>query len=228
MSLEAKLDAAAACLRAIAAEHPDVVLANSYGAEDMVLTDLIARLGLPIAAFSLDTGRLPAETYDLMQRVEERYPSHPVTVYFPQAAAVEHYVKLHGINGFYQSVDQRKSCCQVRKLEPLRRALAGRSAWITGLRRGNHRRVRTCRSAPTTPTMACRSSARCWTGASAMSGTTCARKRCLTTLCTTVTIPPLAARPVLGRSRWARMSAPGAGGGKTLNPKSAACTRPAP
>ena len=130
MSLEAKLDAAAACLRAIAAEHPDVVLANSYGAEDMVLTDLIARLGLPIAAFSLDTGRLPAETYDLMQRVEERYPSHPVTVYFPQAAAVEHYVKLHGINGFYQSVDQRKSCCQVRKLEPLRRALAGRSAWI--------------------------------------------------------------------------------------------------
>ncbi|NHR05602.1 phosphoadenylyl-sulfate reductase [Chromobacterium haemolyticum] len=135
MSLEAKLDATVACLRTIAAAHPDAVLANSYGAEDMVLTDLIARLGLSIASFSLDTGRLPTETYDLMQRVEERYPSHPVAVYFPQAAAVEQYVGLHGINGFYHSVDARKSCCQVRKLEPLRRALAGRSAWITGLRR---------------------------------------------------------------------------------------------
>ena len=65
----------------------------------------------------------------------ERYPSHPVTVYFPQTAATEQYVREHGINGFYQSVEQRKACCAVRKIEPLKRALAGRQAWITGLRR---------------------------------------------------------------------------------------------
>ncbi|WP_434633493.1 phosphoadenylyl-sulfate reductase [Chromobacterium sp. CV08] len=135
MSLESKLAATTALLKTVAVEHPDAVLANSYGAEDMVLTDLIAGLGLPLESFSLDTGRLPAETYDLMQRAAERYPHHPVRVYFPETAAVEQYVNFHGINGFYQSVELRKSCCQVRKLEPLKRALAGRSAWIVGLRR---------------------------------------------------------------------------------------------
>ncbi|KUM02391.1 phosphoadenylyl-sulfate reductase [Chromobacterium subtsugae] len=135
MSLESKLAATTALLKTIAQAHPDAALANSYGAEDMVLTDLIASLGLPLQSFSLDTGRLPAETYALMQQVAERYPGHPVRVYFPDTAATEQYVNLHGINGFYQSVDLRKSCCQVRKIEPLRRALAGRSAWITGLRR---------------------------------------------------------------------------------------------
>lgn len=135
MSLESKLAATTALLQTIAERHPDAVLANSYGAEDMVLTDLIARLNLPLRSFSLDTGRLPAETYALMQQVAERYPAHPVQVYFPDTVATEQYVNLHGINGFYQSVALRQSCCAVRKLEPLRRALAGRSAWITGLRR---------------------------------------------------------------------------------------------
>ncbi|UTH72529.1 phosphoadenylyl-sulfate reductase [Chromobacterium sp. IIBBL 290-4] len=135
MSLESKLAAATALLQTIADEHPDAVLANSYGAEDMVLTDLIARLNLPLQSFSLDTGRLPAETYELMQQVAERYPGHPVRVYFPDTAATEQYVSLHGVNGFYQSVEARKSCCAVRKLEPLKRALSGRAAWITGLRR---------------------------------------------------------------------------------------------
>ncbi|AUH49958.1 phosphoadenylyl-sulfate reductase [Chromobacterium sp. ATCC 53434] len=135
MSLESKLAATTALLKTVAAEYPDAVLANSYGAEDMVLTDLIAGLGLPLESFSLDTGRLPAETYQLMQQVAERYPDHPVRVYFPETAAVEQYVNFHGINGFYHSVELRKSCCEIRKLEPLRRALAGRSAWIVGLRR---------------------------------------------------------------------------------------------
>lgn len=135
MSLELKLDHTLALLREIAAAHPDAVLANSYGAEDMVLLHLIATNGLPLAAFSLDTGRLPAETYELMQRTAERYPQLPVTVYFPDAAVVEAYVNGHGINAFYQSVELRKECCRIRKLEPLRRALSGRSAWITGLRR---------------------------------------------------------------------------------------------
>ncbi|OHX13074.1 phosphoadenylyl-sulfate reductase [Chromobacterium sphagni] len=135
MSLESKLAATTVLLQTIAKAHPDAALANSYGAEDMVLTDLIASLGLPLQSFSLDTGRLPAETYALMQQVAERYPAHPVKVYFPDTTATESYVNLHGINGFYQSVALRKSCCQVRKIEPLKRALTGRSAWITGLRR---------------------------------------------------------------------------------------------
>ncbi|WP_137008411.1 phosphoadenylyl-sulfate reductase [Aquitalea aquatilis] len=135
MSLDVKLAATQALLTDIAAKHPDAVLANSYGAEDMVLTDLIARLALPLQVFSLDTGRLPVETYTLMQQVAEYYPAVPVKVYFPQTDATEAYVNTHGINGFYQSVELRKSCCQIRKIEPLKRALAGKSAWITGLRR---------------------------------------------------------------------------------------------
>lgn len=110
-----------------------LVFANSLGAEDMVLTDLILRERLPIEIFSLDTGRLPPETYTLMGEVEARYDTR-LTVYFPQWAAVEQYVGEHGINAFYDSIELRKSCCHVRKVEPLRRALAGKRAWITGLR----------------------------------------------------------------------------------------------
>lgn len=111
-----------------------VAFANSLGAEDMVLTDLIAKYQPDIEMFSLDTGRLPQETYDLMQEVRTRY-STPLTVYFPDNAAVERYVAQYGVNGFYDSVENRKACCFVRKVEPLRRALAGRGAWITGMRR---------------------------------------------------------------------------------------------
>lgn len=110
-----------------------LTFANSLGAEDMVLTDLILRHQLPIEIFSLDTGRLPAETYELIGKVEARYHTR-LKVLFPQAAAVESYVGKHGINGFYHSVELRKACCGVRKLEPLRRALDGKLAWITGLR----------------------------------------------------------------------------------------------
>ncbi|WP_024301562.1 phosphoadenylyl-sulfate reductase [Pseudogulbenkiania sp. MAI-1] len=135
MTLEAKLAQTEALLQEIARDHAPAVLANSFGAEDMVLTDLIARLQLPIGIFSLDTGRLPAETYTLMQQVRERYPANPVQVYFPNTAAVESFVNEFGINAFYDSVDNRKSCCHIRKIEPLKRALAGKKAWITGLRR---------------------------------------------------------------------------------------------
>ena len=135
MAYADKLPATEQLLERIARDYRPAVFANSLGAEDMVLTDLIAKLGLDIEIFSLDTGRLPAETYTLLQQVGERYPSHPVSVYFPQTDATEQYVRAHGINGFYQSVEQRKGCCAVRKIEPLKRALAGRQAWITGLRR---------------------------------------------------------------------------------------------
>ena len=100
----------------------------------MVLTDLIAKNQPDIEMFSLDTGRLPQETYDLMQEVGQHY-SVPLKVYFPDSAAVEEYVAQHGSNGFYDSVEAVKACCFARKVEPLRRALKGKGAWVTGLRR---------------------------------------------------------------------------------------------
>lgn len=111
----------------------EIAFANSFGAEDMVLTDLILQNHLSIEIFSLDTGRLPTETYDLMAEVEHNYNTK-LKVYFPQAQTVEFYVKNHGINAFYESIDLRKACCHMRKVEPLQRALKGKKAWITGMR----------------------------------------------------------------------------------------------
>ena len=120
-------------LQRIAGDYAPAALANSLGAEDMVLTDLIARNCLPIEIFSLDTGRLPPETYELIEAINLRYELS-LTLYFPRHELVEGYVQKHGINGFYQSVEQRKACCHVRKVEPLQRALSGKGAWITGMR----------------------------------------------------------------------------------------------
>ena len=111
----------------------DAAFSTSFGAEDMVLLDLIRAEGLAVHVFTLDTGRLPEETYALMQRVEQRY-GHVVAVYAPDPHALRRLVADNGINGFYDSVAKREACCAVRKLEPLGRALAGRGAWITGLR----------------------------------------------------------------------------------------------
>ncbi|HZW24746.1 MAG TPA: phosphoadenylyl-sulfate reductase [Gallionella sp.] len=133
-ALQQKIEQTLAVLRQAVEGYAPVTFANSLGAEDMVLTDLIAKHGLNIEMFSLDTGRLPAETYDLMQQLRERY-ALPLTVYFPDSVQVEAYVAQHGVNGFYDSVENRKACCFVRKVEPLRRALAGKGAWITGMRR---------------------------------------------------------------------------------------------
>lgn len=132
-SVAAKTDAARALLTDIASQWAPATFANSLGAEDMVLTDLIVKSGLPIEIFSLDTGRLPLETYDLMAAVQKHY-GLKLKVYFPQSAAVENYVRGHGINAFYDSIELRKACCHARKVEPLQRALAGKKAWITGLR----------------------------------------------------------------------------------------------
>ena len=134
MSLDDKIQRATALLTRIAAEYSPAVFANSLGAEDMVITDLIARNGLNIEIFSLDTGRLPAETYTLMQKTGEAYPAAPIKVYFPNTEKTEAWVAANGINAFYNSIEQRKACCHIRKIEPLKRALAGKKAWITGLR----------------------------------------------------------------------------------------------
>src|SRR5574343_467390 len=132
-SVATKTQAVNALLADIAANWSPATFANSLGAEDMVLTDLIVKAKLPIEIFSLDTGRLPLETYDLMAAVDKHY-GLKLKVYFPQPEEVEAFVRNHGINGFYDSVTLRKACCHARKVEPLRRALAGKRAWITGLR----------------------------------------------------------------------------------------------
>lgn len=123
-----------AALREIAQRFAPVALASSLQAEDMVLTDAIARLRLPIGVFVLDTDRLHEETLALIGTLRERY-GVDVLVYAPQAAAVADYVHFYGRDAFYGSADLRRKCCAIRKVEPLARALAGKRAWITGQRR---------------------------------------------------------------------------------------------
>jgi phosphoadenosine phosphosulfate reductase len=110
-----------------------VVFSSSLGQEDQVLTDVIFKNNLPVKVFTLDTGRLFNETYELLDRTMARYKK-PVQVYFPDAADVEQFVSTKGINSFYESVENRKECCNIRKVKPLNRALEGAKVWITGLR----------------------------------------------------------------------------------------------
>jgi phosphoadenosine phosphosulfate reductase len=112
----------------------NVALSSSFGAEDMVLIDMLMRVDPKARIVTLDTGRLPQETYNVMDAAREKYGA-AVEVFFPQAEAVQSMVAEHGLNLFYHSVDLRKLCCGVRKMEPLGRALVGLDAWITGLRR---------------------------------------------------------------------------------------------
>ena len=121
-------------LARVAQGYAPAVFASSFGAEDMVLLDLIARARLPIRVFTLDTGRLPQETHDLIDRSRAHY-GIAIHIYTPQADAVESFVREHGTNGFYNGLELRQQCCSIRKREPLHRALSGARAWITGLRR---------------------------------------------------------------------------------------------
>jgi len=114
---------------------PRIALACSFQAEESVLIDMMhQQRGTDFRIFTLDTGRLNQETYDCMDAIRDRY-GISVEVYFPDAAKVEEMVRDHGMNLFYQSVQQRQLCCGVRKVEPLKRALKDLSAWMTGLRR---------------------------------------------------------------------------------------------
>lgn len=135
-SAEAKADEARALLRRIAAEFSPVTLASSLSVEDMLLTELIAQAAPGIEVFSLDTGRLHEETYALMDEVRRVYGARGLAyrVYAPDADALQAWVNTNGINAFYHSVELRKACCGLRKVEPLNRALAGKKAWITGMR----------------------------------------------------------------------------------------------
>jgi phosphoadenosine phosphosulfate reductase len=132
--LHRRVDETHAILTRIARDFTPAVFASSLAAEDMVLTDLILKAKLPIAIFSLETGRLHAETLAMVERVKQVY-DYDIALYRPHPEAVERYVADHGLNAFYDSVEMRKECCRIRKVEPLGRALAGKRAWITGQRR---------------------------------------------------------------------------------------------
>lgn len=133
-ALQKEIDVVLTTLLKIAGDFSPAVFASSLGAEDMVLTDLIYRHNLPIDIFTLDTGRLHEETHALLDAIAKHYHRRP-QVHFPHAAEVADFVSRHGSNAFYASVELRKACCHVRKVAPLRRVLAGRRAWVTGLRR---------------------------------------------------------------------------------------------
>ena len=118
----------------LANEYKDkVVFSTSFGQEDQVITDLIEKSEATISIFTLDTGRMFQETYDVFYKTQKKYKT-PIKVYFPEAKAVEELLEKKGPNSFFDSVENRKECCSIRKVVPLKKALAGNDVWITGLR----------------------------------------------------------------------------------------------
>ena len=131
--LGAKINALEVLMREIAEQHAPAVLANSLAFEDMVLTDVIARLKLPIELFTLQTGMLHAETSNMVKVIKDHY-GLTVREYTPDEADVAQYISEHGKHAFYESVELRKACCHMRKVKPLQRALVDKKAWLTGQR----------------------------------------------------------------------------------------------
>ena len=130
----AKVERSLALLREVSETHPLLTQASSLGAEDMVVTHLIHLAGIKSDIFVLETGKLHPETLALVGKIEQRY-ARSVALYRPKNEAVVKFVRNHGEEAMYQSIDLRKQCCDIRKMEPLSRALAGHDGWITGLRR---------------------------------------------------------------------------------------------
>jgi phosphoadenosine phosphosulfate reductase len=131
--LERHTAAVRALLSRALAQYGRLVYSNSLGAEAMVLTDIIWTHLPQIEVFSIDTGRLHEETYELLERLQRRY-RRTVRVVCPDAAALEQLIARQGVNGFYRSIEARRECCRIRKVEPFRRAITGFAAWITGVR----------------------------------------------------------------------------------------------
>jgi phosphoadenosine phosphosulfate reductase len=124
--------------------HPKIALACSFQAEDIVILDMMSKIVKDPIVFTIDTGRLHQETYEIMDIIREKY-GIKILVYFPNTEAVENMVREYGVNLFYKSVELRKLCCNIRKVEPLKRALKGLDAWITGLRREQNETRKTIR-----------------------------------------------------------------------------------
>jgi phosphoadenosine phosphosulfate reductase len=121
-------------LRTLASRFPnEVVFSTSFGLEDQAITYMIASVKLPVKVFTLDTGRIFPETYTTWSRTVEKY-GLTIAAYYPDAVSIQDLVSAKGPNSFYESVDNRKQCCHIRKVEPLQRALKGHKIWITGIR----------------------------------------------------------------------------------------------
>ncbi|MGC4028366.1 MAG: phosphoadenylyl-sulfate reductase [Steroidobacteraceae bacterium] len=131
--LDAKVQATLELLQQSARDYRKVVYSSSLGAESIVLTDLIWTHVPQIEIFSIDTGRLHEETRTVLERLERRYQRR-MKLYHPDPVALEAWVSSNGINGFYNGLAERQSCCHIRKIEPFRRAIAGADAWMTGVR----------------------------------------------------------------------------------------------
>ena len=129
----AKLTETEALLQRAASDFQPVTQASSLGAEDVVITHIINRLRLDIPVFVLETGALHTETLALLERTQA-HSRAPVNVYRPEQQSVVWFIRNEGQNAMYKSIQLRKACCNIRKMEPLSRALAGKKAWITGLR----------------------------------------------------------------------------------------------
>ncbi len=114
-----------------------IVFSTSLSYEDQVITHIIAQNGLPIDIFTLDTGRLFEETHKVAQETRVKYPNITIETFYPDAISTQELIRNQGINGFFDSVENRKNCCGVRKVEPLNRALKGAEIWISGLRRSH-------------------------------------------------------------------------------------------
>lgn len=141
MSAVAQIASADPSERLVALRHNlpgRIVFTTSFGLEDQMVTHLIATARLDIEIVTLDTGRLFPETYELWDRTEARYALR-IRASQPDAMALEAYVAEHGVNGFYAARELREACCEIRKVEPLSRALVGAAAWVTGLRSGQSR-----------------------------------------------------------------------------------------
>ncbi len=110
------------------------VFSTSFGIEDQLLTHYIFPHSDKVEAFTLDTGRQFNETYEVFQKTLDKYPSLTIRTYYPEESDIQQYVNNYGINGFYDSIENRKACCHIRKVKPLQRAISGVSLWITGLR----------------------------------------------------------------------------------------------
>ena len=134
LELEQKAAGVRERLREAVRQFGRVVYSNSLGAEAMVLTDIIWSDVPAIDMFSIDTGRLHEETYELLEKLQRRY-QRKLQVVYPDAQALETLVTAQGIDGFYHSVEARLACCRIRKVEPFKRAIAGYAAWVTGVRR---------------------------------------------------------------------------------------------
>jgi len=134
MKLNKRIAETSSRIREVVTVHYPASFASSFGVEDMVILDLLAKLKLDVEVFTLDTGRLHEETHALIDRARERY-ARPIRIMHPDAAELESYALKNGNNAFYDSIELRKRCCAIRKVAPLRRALQGKRLWITGMRR---------------------------------------------------------------------------------------------